>query len=573
LFILLCSVAPTVIAFVLDMGNIGRQAAAGKRLASLQQPVSVERASNVQIGNTSDRPTGETDDDTHMPARSEAYTLRYKKPKQRRTTPIHAKAKGPATQLDTGTPATPPLEEPSEPANLRQDDEKNMEVRSSKITRQTGTRDHYETHDDEEDEDRTMSLSAINLRRTQLANAKKALESLNEGAFRPGTISKDQSRRVSSERCGSDVAQTTDGIEPRLLDVQYGFAANSPFHGGNAASAKPIASPTRVPKFIRVRKRTPAVRRESSGAKTVALQAAELCRTSEDEEYAQTGRVDGAELDGGEDVGAGSLLSPTTPSARASQQCNDRDSKSVPAAEKSRSRQEAGAASRNFKAKKFRGKFDRATLEKGFGVVLSEESAQILQDLSGNDMASAVNLYLQGYCNTPETRSDPIVPEPIEAPSRRERAHESGDSTSSITFWQQRRHSGHERRPSHVAKTPIEALQHPSQMDDGHLEIVSSDKEPREIDCDADRGEDSGDLNHGLQNALQATTEADVENDTLGTGPVPLRGMQGFTNQENVRPRNAPSNTNRLPNGKLGESRFIRHKTSTVQKLMHSLTR
>ncbi len=47
--------------------------------------------------------------------------------------------------------------------------------------------------------------------------------------------------------------------------------------------------------------------------------------------------------------------------------------------------------------------------------------------------------------------------------------------------------------------------------------------------------------------------DADEKSEHSGTGPVPLRGMQTFANQENVRPRNPPSSTSRLPNGKLGE--------------------
>lgn len=48
-------------------------------------------------------------------------------------------------------------------------------------------------------------------------------------------------------------------------------------------------------------------------------------------------------------------------------------------------------------------------------------------------------------------------------------------------------------------------------------------------------------------------TETNNEGEITGTGPVPLRGMQGFANQENVRPRDPLPTTSRLTNGKLGE--------------------
>lgn len=47
-------------------------------------------------------------------------------------------------------------------------------------------------------------------------------------------------------------------------------------------------------------------------------------------------------------------------------------------------------------------------------------------------------------------------------------------------------------------------------------------------------------------------TEANNESEIAGAGPVPLRGMQGFANQENVRPRDPLPTTSRLTNGKLG---------------------
>lgn len=63
-------------------------------------------------------------------------------------------------------------------------------------------------------------------------------------------------------------------------------------------------------------------------------------------------------------------------------------------------------------------------------------------------------------------------------------------------------------------------------------------------------------------------TEANDKSEISGAGPVPLRGMQGFANQENVRPRNPPSSTNRLPNGKLGAC----HRLQVTETVDHELT-
>lgn len=62
--------------------------------------------------------------------------------------------------------------------------------------------------------------------------------------------------------------------------------------------------------------------------------------------------------------------------------------------------------------------------------------------------------------------------------------------------------------------------------------------------------------------------EANNRNGTAGAGPVPLRGMQGFVNQENVRPRNPPLNTSRLSNGKLGAC----HQHTVINVWMSELT-
>ena len=78
----------------------------------------------------------------------------------------------------------------------------------------------------------------------------------------------------------------------------------------------------------------------------------------------------------------------------------------------------------------------------------------------------------------------------------------------------------------------------------------------REGDLEAEAEANALNTNDGVNRSSPEITEANDESGTSGPGPVPLRGIQGFTNQENVRPRNPPSSTNRLPNGKLGARHY-----------------
>jgi hypothetical protein len=75
------------------MENCGRQAVAGKRLASVHQQVSLQGASNVQTARTSEYCTDEAVENANPPEIPGPCALRFLTPKKRRATSAEYKAK------------------------------------------------------------------------------------------------------------------------------------------------------------------------------------------------------------------------------------------------------------------------------------------------------------------------------------------------------------------------------------------------------------------------------------------------------------------------------------------------
>ena len=268
------------------------------------------------------------------------------------------------------------------------------------------------------------------------------------------------------------------------------------------------------------------------------------------------------------------------------------------------------ASSLSFKAKKLRGKFDAGALEAQFGIELSAENAQRLMALSGDEMGAAINLYLQGYCNPSESQSADTSSQRDEQHSRIDKHRNNSGPVSSIQFWQWKRQTDKSSQsldveiaresPSQRATLLVdsnsvtevseqgcsqrdrqsndlvlgkvyrpELVSQPGLAQDGSgcdihpkpssERVVPEDKD-RQGGCgsscvDPERAGAQSDIVPAIGGVTPTdpeVAEADEKSAHSGTGPVPLRGMQAFANQENVRPRNPPSSTSRLPNGKLG---------------------
>lgn len=268
-----------------------------------------------------------------------------------------------------------------------------------------------------------------------------------------------------------------------------------------------------------------------------------------------------------------------------------------------------------FKPKKLRGKFDKRVIEGHLGIELSLERAQKLRIISGNAMSAAISLYLQGYCNVSEGQNPDACeakdqcPElarhggnresgPSTATSQKKRPsenqleiypHESADGRAStvstpsedasinkppteehakgvceeMALLLARTDEAENAKESHLPQdTSRPLVQHEMSREQAVLGRVEWQGDHEESSKNSSRGDfqaTDADSNStfsfdGIKHTNSGMTEANDEGAIPGAGPVPLRGMQGFTNQENVRPRNPPSNTSRLPNGKLGTS-------------------
>lgn len=112
--------------------------------------------------------------------------------------------------------------------------------------------------------------------------------------------------------------------------------------------------------------------------------------------------------------------------------------------------------SMSFKARQLRGKFDADALEKHFDIELSPEASQRLRALSGNDLATTVNLDLQGRCQGIENER-PEAYTGVDEPCSRFKSPPNTDvSLSSIEFWQQLRQSQRQQHGPHPKKAKVD---------------------------------------------------------------------------------------------------------------------
>jgi hypothetical protein len=599
------------------MGNSGRQALAGKRLASLHQRISSDGAANVQTAESNENRTRETEVNTTNREIAGAFTLRYVTLKKRRanSTPHKAKTSPEPSHPYNHVNVSSSKESCDKPQDVIDDES------SQKFGKDCGELCGFWGRSTAEEVRKESTTSGSAARARESHTTAQIPDDLQETDFQDQDHTSSQFETNSTNRldeCG------TRALERRRRSEQESIsrpAQRSVLEDSLQSVKWSDPKPIRVPKVIRSRKRSTDLNhagpKRNSGysicvnestPKPPKLQAApgeNPCTIVVEAAGIQTSFQNDAAVEDS---------SPRSATA-ASESSSTRERPAVVSPTR--------APSLSFKAKKLRGKFDGGILEQQFGVELSLENVQRLRVLSGNDMGAAVNLYLQGYCNVSENGS-PEASSLESKPSGRHRQPESGGaSLSSIEFWRQRRQSANRTLSCGPEASEELPCQDSRSSDDDPTIAAASDQDyivggqekagplssrgetseaTREVQvdrhdddpvfqhkvspekvvpekvvperskspCDWDRH--CQDSSISMENAAAGNphstlfdtttsvvdctspklTEANDASQLSGAGPVPLRGMQGFTNQENVRPRNPPLSTSRLPNGKLG---------------------
>ena len=398
----------------------------------------------------------------------------------------------------------------------------------------------------------------------------KGHKALHGTASKSGDLGEKEGAQLTSRQIMQRPNSSSNLAQPAITD------------GEHDSRMKPAFSSIRVSKGIRLRKQVTEAEHQQPPQQSIASSSAHLSESSPMDSNIwadKMGRPSTIECD----IAEGQSSSPVAqPTEYNSANFNNFRSDNFPSYEDARSAARIRALGLHFKARKLRGNFDTAAVKDELGVDLSLGRAQRLRDLSGNDMAAAVDLYLRGFCNT-SRRQQASSASSQEGARKRQT---SSETLSSIAFYQQMRQFEKQRlksslergiRASMKSSKPLEEKRRTSAVGEeekialitsragspqtawprdlaGHAPGHKRDEIRVEGAQEAESDGNSYHIEDGNVCSDLDITEANEESENSGTGPVPLRGIQGFTNtnQENVRPRNPPSNTSRLPNGKLG---------------------
>jgi hypothetical protein len=594
------------------MGNSGRQAATGRRLAALQQRISSVGASNVRTGKLIENYNDEAGEDTPAETPRDSFPP-FPTPKIRRArlskketdaSPNPPPSKNTVTPLIGVNPWSKfrdlAAEASSQPHTDR-DDQGGPNKECNISGDDGGTRIALVT-------DGTPATSPISHPTTHM------LEGLDKSASQGEEQKHAPHNGGASDRPRGYGVQTSRAQIPPHPELRARSARGEDLDVMSKLGLESGINHVRVSKSIRMRKRDVASKFEHRHEKMTTSESASPYENCDKQPPAEaepvprrSSNVHRAEMctrgmhheTALEDVGRRKVTAAATASPESSRHANPSH---IP------------APSLSFKTKKQRRRFDAKLIEAQLGIEFSPQHAERLRALSGDDMGAAINLYLQGCCSASESQTPVISNQKDEQdPGRSERQISSGP-VSPMDFWQQLRQTekqapilgpegakelsgqGHalpedqnlisekseqgcaeKRRGTSIHDVAEDTclLKHDSgQLVHGRL--ASEQLEPQIQHQHGDYNgsgsttmgdgvvDDPGDLGHTVDSAIYTdlkVTEANYKGENSGTGPVPLRSMQAFTNQENVRPRNPPSSTSRLPNGKLGTS------LPTIQRL------
>lgn len=584
------------------MGKSGRQAITGKRLASLHLGSPLEGVSKVQTAKLNETRIAEASEDTKSSDRPSAFTLRYVTPKTRRATLAHHEAKRVTTLTDSTTLVSPP-------SNAIVGDGPQGSIGNAPPQKRMrrdergGSDDLYNTSHDEGEAPKAWPIYDAAAGAGELPSAPHSSDRVRQADRREQEDPRIHWPASSIDHLDGNADQTMGLRSSSHLDSGT-RAAKTDYPGRPREFATESATvPTRVPTLTRSRNSSTESDDLWPNQSSIPTSPMHLERSvskkPEDAHHNQAERRSTTE-----DVVVGDQsalrIEPTTGGFVTKTSIGV--SESTPAPDDPAGLSSIRAPSLSFKAKKLRGKFDASAIETRFGIQLSTEEENKLRALSGNNMGAAINIYLQG----PHKSSGN---DGAEASGQRKMS-----SSSSISFWQQKRQSEKQKQNPHpeapkrkrgqesissedrksivdvsdpafaergqenvdlpLSRPGTSAIASQSHVAAGDLwplvghrssseEVVARNKALERCCTD-----DSGSMENvqvesvgghcGLAvDAVHSTTseiaEANEMSDNSGAGSVPLRGMQGFTNQENVRPRNPPpSSANRLPNGKLG---------------------
>lgn len=587
------------------MGNPVRQAAAGKRLASLHPRTPPQGAPNVQTANVDEHQASATGGDTRSHENPKAFTVQHVASGEGQAIPGGYEATLHPTTHTTSVPrdnqwVSPPAVLADRLCSLP----KSRDGQAGSSNLQNATRNQG-------DAPKPVSTSDTAARAEETQHTSHFLDELGESIYQ-------KQDHKSSWRTASNTSRL-DGSEDQSTGLQHSLhlewkakLAQTDGHDGTCEfEPDPDTSALRASSSIMLKNRSIESVHAPRGANSTSSDCTLPSETLPIAIHHEEGGAASRSLNDGQatldlkalHIGSASenlsgiagraalTVSPTSPSTTDSLRIR--------------------APTLSFKAKKLRGKFDAGALEAQFGVELSAENAQRLRALSGDEMGAAISLYLQGYCNPSESQSPDTSSQRDEQHSRIDKHRNSGGSVSSVEFWQRKRQTDKSSQsldseiargsPSQRATLLVDSnsvtqgseqgcaprdrqstgfvlgkvyIPEPvsppgSAQDDSGCDIHPKPSSERAVPEDKDRqggcGSSSciGPEGAGAQSDIvpaiggvtptdEEVAEADEKSEHSGTGPVPLRGMQAFANQENVRPRNPPSSTSRLPNGKLG---------------------
>jgi hypothetical protein len=586
------------------MGNSGRQAATGRRLAALQQRISSVGAPNVRTGKPIENHNSEAGEDTPSADTPPDSFPPFPTPTIRRAGLRQSETKASLNTPLSTTTTTPPIA--VNPWSKFRDlaEEGSSQPRTNRDGH-GGSNKVYNIASD--NGGIQLSTGRTFARLPVLGSTTRMSEGLQEGLSQDQDQQHVQCMESTSDRPdGNDIQATRAQTQP-LPDSKAKSARGVDLNAMSKLALDPGTNYVRVSKSIRRRKRNVESKFKHRDQEITNPESTDLYEnihkqphTEADPVTRQSSNANGVEVHAGEmhnetalgGVGRRNVTAPAT--------CS-------PKSRKPATPSHIPAPSLSFKTKKLRRRFDASVIEAQLGIELSPQNAERLRALSGNDLGTAINLYLQGCCNASESQSAAVSSQTDKQdPGRSERQTSSGP-VSPMDFWQQRRQT-EKQAPTLRSEGATESpSQGPPLSEDQHLIAEKSEQEcaeqrrgPSVHDVAEDTcllkrdsgqlvhqrlaseelgpqtqhqhghcgsggspamgdgaADDPGNLEHTVDSAIDSdskVTEANDKGENSGTGPVPLRGMQAFTNQENVRPRNPPTSTGRLPNGKLGMS-------------------
>lgn len=583
------------------MGNSGRQVAGEKRLATLHQRILPDGPSGVKTATPFERAAELAEE---APSRHRArygFTVRYVTPKGRRAIPAQDQANS-STESPSDEPSASPLfEDKSVPTDQASTVEEISEERLGQ-KRRGGPDDLYDTSGDEGvipgpgsmhaavatyEEPNTPATIAQGL------HSSNCPEDGHKAMHGPASKSDQSDEDEDAHLTGRQTTQRLNSARNLAPGVVAGRIHDT--------GMQPAFSVSRVPKAIRLRKQITELEHHQPPKQPVASFSTHLSEEPLKDPPVladKMGRSSSVERDISED---GSSSASGQPSKYNSADLNSLCPEYFPTLEDVGSAARIRAPGWNFQAKKLRGRSEPAATSVEAEVELSVERAQQLKDLSGDDMATAAGLYPRGYRIASRSQQTSHASSRANAKKRQT----SGDTMSSITFDQQMRHFDkqtqrsslergikasrqcsellHEKRATSLVGDEDQNAMNMSRSISPHMswplrppgrapgplalcellsqKLASQDRDGQGHKKDNIRVEDGqeaeidGNSLHtedGTVSSDSDITEANHGGENSGTGPVPHRGMQGFTNQENVRPRNPPPNASRLLNGKLG---------------------